>query len=232
MSRSFRLASYNIHRFIGRDGEYAPARTVLQIQQLQATVVALQEVHADDRQGMELLNRMARNNGYRLILGPTMVEASGHQYGNALLHPDNATQIRHHDLSRPGREPRGAIEARLELGGEPWRIFATHLGLSPGERRWQVRRLLQEMEADGDMNTILMGDLNEWFLWGRPLRWLKRYFHLSHQPPTFPARWPLLALDRIWVYPCQRLQSVHVVKTVLSRDASDHLPLLAEIGER
>jgi len=230
MSRLLRLASYNIHSFIGRDGEYTPARTLLQIEQLQAAVVALQEVRSDDRQGMEMLGRMACDCGYRLTLGPTMTAAPGHHYGNALLHPDNATEIMHHDLSRPGREPRAAIEARLELGGEPWRIFATHLGLSPGERRWQVRRLLQLIEADGDMNTILMGDLNEWFLWGRPLRWLKRYFRLSHQPPTFPSRRPLLALDRIWVYPCERLQSVNAVKTPLSRSVSDHLPLLAEIS--
>lgn len=86
MSRSFRLATYNIHSFIGRDGEYAPARTLLQIEQLQAEALALQEVRADDRRGMEMLTAMAHDNGYELILGLTMVEQwSGHHYGNALL---------------------------------------------------------------------------------------------------------------------------------------------------
>lgn len=231
MSRSFRLATYNIHSFIGRDGEYAPARTLLQIEQLQAEALALQEVRADDRHGMEMLAAMAHDNGYELILGPTMVEQwSGHHYGNALLLKGGSTEIRYHDISRPGREPRGAIEARLTLAGEPWRIFATHLGLSPRERRWQVKCLLREIRRDEAINTVLMGDLNEWYLWGRPLRWLKRYFRLSHQPPTFPGRWPLLALDRIWVHPCRRLQGVRAVKTPLSRTVSDHLPLLAEIS--
>lgn len=230
MSRSFRLATYNIHSFIGRAGAYAPARTLMQIEQLQAEVVALQEVRGDDRQGMEMLAAMARANDYELVLGPTMVEQPGHHYGNALLVRSKHVESRRHNLSRPGREPRGAIEVRARLAGEPWRIFATHLGLSPRERRWQVQSLLREIRRDEGVNTVLMGDLNEWFMWGRPLRWLKRYFRLSEQPPTFPSRWPLLALDRVWVHPCARLHSVSAVKTPLSRSVSDHLPLLAEIS--
>lgn len=230
MSRSFRLATYNIHGFIGREGSYLPARTLMQIEQLQAEVVALQEVKADDREGMVMLTKMARDNGYQLILGPTMFEHPRQHYGNAMLLRGEEVEVRRHNLSRPGREPRGAIEARLRLSGEPWRVFATHLGLSPGERRWQVKALLREIERDSQANTALMGDLNEWYLWGRPLRWLKRYFRLNHQPATFPSRWPLLALDRIWVHPCRRLKQVRVVKTPLSRSVSDHLPLLAEIS--
>ena len=48
-------------------------------------------------------------------------------------------------------------------------------------------------------------------------------------PRTFPSRWPLFALDRIWISPRQRLLQVQVHRTALSRVASDHLPLVAHI---
>jgi len=75
-----------------------------------------------------------------------------------------------------------------------------------------------------------MGDLNEWFLWGRPLRYLQRHFKSGPAPATFPARFPLFALDRIWVEPRENLVSVKTVNNSLTRLASDHLPLVAELG--
>lgn len=89
-------------------------------------------------------------------------------YGNALLLKGGSAEIRCHDISRPGREPRGAIEARLTLAGEPWRIFATHLGLSPRERRWQVKCLLREIRRDEAINTVLIATLGigaQWLAW-------------------------------------------------------------------
>lgn len=227
MTTALRLATYNIHRFTGRKGEYSPQRTLQQIDGLQADVVALQEVLADDRQGMVMLAQLARDRGYHLALGSTIVDRPGQHYGNVMLLRGEEIEITRHDLSRPGREPRGAIEAQLSLRGEPWRIFATHLGLSPGERRWQVRYLLQQIERQPDANTALLGDLNEWYLWGRPLRWLKRHFRVARQPPTYPSRWPLLALDRIWIHPAPRLLDIEAIDTPLSRTVSDHLPLVA-----
>ena len=75
-----------------------------------------------------------------------------------------------------------------------------------------------------------MGDLNEWFLWGRPLRWLHRHFENTPAPATFPSRLPVLALDRIWVKPRHLLRQLTVHTSRLARRASDHLPLVAEIA--
>jgi endonuclease/exonuclease/phosphatase family metal-dependent hydrolase len=229
VSPIFKLATYNIHGFIGRGGEYTPQRTLQQIEQLDADVIALQEVRADNRTGMELLTETATTNHYKFILGPTMKQEPGQQYGNVLLFRGELIDSKLHNISHTGREPRGAIEAHITIQGEHWRIFAAHLGLSPAERRMQIKYLLKEMERDSGINTALMGDLNEWYLWGRPMRWLKRYFRISHQPATFPSRWPFLALDRIWVYPAQRIKTIYSIKTAQSQAASDHLPLVAEI---
>jgi endonuclease/exonuclease/phosphatase family metal-dependent hydrolase len=74
-----------------------------------------------------------------------------------------------------------------------------------------------------------MGDLNEWFLWGRPLRWLHRHFRKTPSPRSFPARAPLLALDRIWVEPRVLLQRLWVHASPAARAASDHVPVVADI---
>jgi endonuclease/exonuclease/phosphatase family metal-dependent hydrolase len=77
--------------------------------------------------------------------------------------------------------------------------------------------------------TILLGDINEWWLWGRPLRWLHRRFGTSPAPRTFPARWPFLSLDRVWVHPRVALTALEVAHADQGRHASDHLPLVATV---
>jgi endonuclease/exonuclease/phosphatase family metal-dependent hydrolase len=104
-------------------------------------------------------------------------------------------------------------------------VIATHLGLRPWERRIQVERLLQRV---GD-NCVLMGDFNEWWLWGHPLREIKAIFGHSPALPTFPSFRPVLALDRIWIRPTGRVKSLAVHRTRLSAKASDHLPLKAVV---
>ena len=80
------------------------------------------------------------------------------------------------------------------------------------------------------MATVLMGDLNEWFLWGRPLRWLHAWFGATPAPATFPSALPVFALDRIWVRPRELVARIFVPAGPYVRDASDHLPLVAQLG--
>jgi endonuclease/exonuclease/phosphatase family metal-dependent hydrolase len=78
-------------------------------------------------------------------------------------------------------------------------------------------------------HCVLLGDLNEWFLWGRPLRWLQGIFGKTPAPLTFPSGFPLFALDRIWVRPPTALITLEAHTSALSRVASDHLPVKAVI---
>ena len=124
-------------------------------------------------------------------------------------------------------EPRNAIDARIAYNHCDVRIVATHLGLRPAERRLQVKRLLAALEPGPLGACIVMGDLNEWYLWGRPLRWLHAKFAVIRTPATFPARRPMLKLDRIWAHPASALRSLRAHRSALARVASDHLPLVA-----
>lgn len=222
------VATYNVHGCIGRDARFAPERTLGVLRELDADVIALQELRWKPDEALHLLADFGERLGYAALAGPTLMRADGH-YGNALLTRLGVRDIARIDLSLPGREPRGALDVRLDAGGGVLRVFATHLGLPPSERRVQMRQLLALMGEHGAAPLILMGDLNEWFLWGSPLRWLRRHFGRTPAPATFPAAWPMFALDRIWVEPRELLGAVRAHASRLARAASDHLPLRAEL---
>jgi endonuclease/exonuclease/phosphatase family metal-dependent hydrolase len=224
---SLRIASYNVHRAIGADRRTDPARILAVLREIDADVLALQEVEAHD-DGADMLAWLARETGYHAIAGTTLQRHDGH-YGNGLLTRCPVQDKRLCDLSWRGREPRGAIAADLDCGGHRLRVVATHLGLRPAERREQVTQLLHLFKERPHDRSVLLGDLNEWFLWGRPLRRLHRHFEQTPSVATFPARMPVLALDRIWTHPRTMLRRVAAHKSTLARAASDHLPLVATL---
>lgn len=227
MSARIRIATYNIHGGLGCDGHVVPRRIARVITELDADVVALQEVESRAT-GFDMLNYLSNETGMQGIAGPTLLKATG-DYGNGLLVRHRAVEVRRLDLSIDGHEPRGALDVELDCAGWPLRVLATHFGLLPDERRRQTKMLLHELDDQRPVATVLMGDLNEWWLWGRPLRWLHAHFQQTPSPSTFPSRFPCLALDRIWIKPRRLLRRLAAHHTPLSRIASDHLPVVAEV---
>ncbi len=223
------VATWNIHGAVGTDGRYAPTRIVDVLSELDADLVALQEVPLLQTHETFLVD-LERATGYHVVAGP-LFQRRGTDFGNAVLSRHAVESVAHLDLTVDDYEPRGALDVRIHVGArDSLRVLATHLGLRPGERRQQVRRLLAAVECENPQLTILMGDLNEWYLWGRPLRWLHAHFREKPgAPPTFPARRPVLALDRIWISPVGCLRRLHCHASPLARVASDHLPLIAEV---
>jgi len=222
------VATYNVHGCVGIDRREDVARIAEVLRALDADAIALQELRWQPAQALHVLEDLAARLGYTPLAGPTLLRPDGH-YGNALLTRLPVAAQRLEDLSVPGREPRGALAAELRTAAGPVTLIATHLGLAPGERRRQMQRLLALVRKSAKP-VVLLGDLNEWFLWGRPLRWLRAHFGRTPAPATFPARWPLIALDRIWVEPAGVLERVEVHAAPPAREASDHLPLRATLA--
>jgi endonuclease/exonuclease/phosphatase family metal-dependent hydrolase len=110
------------------------------------------------------------------------------------------------------------------------RIIVTHLGLTVFERYNQVERLQQILQGEREQAVILLGDTNEWLPLSPTIRNLHRCFGKAPAKPTFPARFPFLLLDRIWVRPREALETVWAHKSSLAKIASDHLPLKATIA--
>lgn len=221
------IATYNIHAAVGTDGRFAPERVAGVLQELNADIIALQEVPLGGSRTPNVLTMLQEATGFHAAEGPACIRPE-RRYGNAVLTRYPILSMRTIDLSFGSREPRGALDADINCHGHMLRVIATHLGLRPAERRDQIRRLLQVFDTE-EMPVILMGDINEWFVWGRSLRWLVSHFQAVPAPRTFPSRRPLFALDRIWIRPRNRLVHVQVHDSKLARLASDHLPLIAHI---
>ncbi len=222
------IATYNIHAAIGMDGRFDPDRIIGVLRELNADIVALQEVEHHRIGAYDLLDYLAVKTGYSALAGPTLLRDSRH-YGNALLSRVPVLNVNRVDLSRTGREPRGALDVTFDWQGKCLQVVATHLGLKPWERRQQVRQLLPLFASQPADISVLLGDLNEWFLWGRILRWLHAHFQPTPHCATFPGQWPLIALDRLWVEPRSALTTMAAHSSPLARLASDHLPLKATL---
>jgi endonuclease/exonuclease/phosphatase family metal-dependent hydrolase len=222
------LACYNIHQGVGVDGRYDLGRIGRVIRAMAPDFIGLQEVtcRGSGSGPPSQLERLARETGLTAIGGPTMTRENA-EYGNGLLTSCAVREVRRIDLSFHRREPRGALDVDLAVAGKTARIVVTHFGLRPVERRFQVRRLIESLGVLSADTVVVMGDLNEWFLFGRPLRWLHRHFGKIRTPATFPAPRPFLALARIFVSPRHQLLTLKRVRTAESRVASDHLPLQA-----
>lgn len=224
------VASYNIHKCIGTDGRFEPARIAAVIGELDADVVAIQEADKrfGRRHGLLDLSALEKETGLSHI--PTSERHGGHGWhGNALfLRKGEVRAMRR--LALPGAEPRGALIVDLELPSGPLRLVAAHLGLLRRSRRWQVRSILDAIEHGPRMPILLVGDLNEW----RPgrksaLRELGPAFGpLSHQHFSFPSYFPVVALDRVIGSP-GLVTATEVHHSTLAQVASDHLPLKATI---
>ena len=216
-----RIASYNVHGCVGTDGRKDASRIAQVIEQLDCDTVGLQEV--DYR-----LDYIAQRVGMEAIAGPTLVRHEG-PFGNALLTRRKILDVRRVYLGYGRREPRNALDVDLDVNGEKVRVIVTHLGLFAAERRWQVRTLVEHVRETNE-RLVVLGDINEWLPLSRPLRWLNRLMGHSVADRSFPSRWPLVALDRVWVRPRPALLALKAHRSPLAQLASDHLPVKAIVA--
>ncbi|MBN9412287.1 MAG: endonuclease/exonuclease/phosphatase family protein [Burkholderiales bacterium] len=169
--------------------------------------------------------------------GRNAVYPSGH-HGNALLSKFPIVHYRNHDISIAGPEKRGLLHAVLRTPGGLRDVHAicVHLSLQESHRLEQLHLLchLVRDEVPDDAPLIVAGDFNDWRRRAHDVLEQEIGLHevfkraTGQAARTFPARWPLLQLDRIYV----RGASVHSPR-VLPRTPwshlSDHAPLCAEI---
>jgi endonuclease/exonuclease/phosphatase family metal-dependent hydrolase len=218
-----RIASYNVHGCCGTDGKKDAQRIVGVIEELGSDTVGLQEV--DYR-----LDYIAQKLGMQPVPGLTLARHDG-PFGNALLTRRKVLAVRRLGFTYSGREPRNALDVDLDVAGETVRVIVTHLGLWPAERRFQVKQILKMLKETPICERVLvLGDINEWLPLGRPLRWMNALFGRSPAERSFPSRWPLVALDRVWVRPRHALLALKAHRSPLAEIASDHLPVKALVA--
>jgi len=224
-----RLATYNVHGWVGTDRRRSPRRVMQVLNTLQADVLALQEATLPSAGGEAAAQKFLREHtGLHVALGFTMRRKDAH-FGNILLSRLPFVSLKTHNLSFSDREPRGLIEAVVEHHGRRVQILATHLGLIGRERRCQAARILEIASPEKFEAVALLGDCNEWLSRSRALRLLVSQFCTVGAPRTFPAWLPLFALDRIMSMGPARMRDLRAHRQGEARKASDHLPLTASL---
>jgi endonuclease/exonuclease/phosphatase family metal-dependent hydrolase len=225
-----RIVSYNIHGCAGPDRRRDPGRIAAVLEALAPDVVALQEVDSRvSRGGLDQATILARRLGMELVEGPLLREHAGH-YGNAVLSRWPVRPLANGLYRRQGIELRGWLEVEVTAPcGASWRVLTTHLDLAGAARSAQLRELTARL-AHAPAPIVLGGDLNEWRPWRRRLGGLAQTVDLLAAVPTFPGRWPLLALDRLAVRAASVVTGPTVDGSESARHASDHLPLWAELA--
>jgi endonuclease/exonuclease/phosphatase family metal-dependent hydrolase len=224
---SVRIMTWNIHGAVGGNPRFDLAAVVDLIRHWDADIVALQEVDsrrasASEGNPFALLQDAIGSHG----IGAKSITTEDGDYGQMLISRWPIARSEIHDISYPEREPRRAITAEIETPHGAVRIVATHLGLSIRERRSQARTLL-DIAGECAMTTMVVGDFNDWFWPGSVRSALSRALPAYTRYRTFPSRWPLLRLDRIYCRPVQALNRTYIDPR--ARDISDHLAVVADV---
>ncbi|HEX8712797.1 MAG TPA: endonuclease/exonuclease/phosphatase family protein [Terracidiphilus sp.] len=233
-----RVATYNTHKCRGIDGRIRPERIVEVLREVDADIIALQEVMC--REGRRRTDNQARYIAEELGLHAELGENRryrGGAYGNLLLSRLPIHHARNHDLSVYGRERRGCLRTDIRLSDDfVLHMFNVHLGVALFERRIQARELSRrQIFTDPELAgpRIILGDFNEWTR-DLPSEYLSQHFESANsriedpRTHTFPGFLPFLALDYIYFDRGMQVENVMVHRSRMALRASDHLPLIAE----
>jgi endonuclease/exonuclease/phosphatase family metal-dependent hydrolase len=236
-------ATWNIHRAIGQDRQYNPVRVVDAVETAivpeTPDVLSLQEADTEcpPHASIIAVDRVSRLTGLtyqhdtdRLRWGP---QSDGFLGTILWAHP---RFVRTHAdvIDLPGHCHRGVISVELSENGLPFRVMSGHFSLSQPLRIMQMRILGQYIRRRPQMQTVILGDINEWRPWGG--------FAMSKQVlgqrftglalPTFPTGRPILPLDRILTNRPNAISNGRVIDTPATNAASDHRPLVASVDVR
>jgi endonuclease/exonuclease/phosphatase family metal-dependent hydrolase len=239
-SRTVTVGTFNIHHGVGTDGRLDIARVARTLTDMDADVVGLQEVDrrwsprsafADQARGLAERLDMHMAFGASLHRAGRGSEQPGREYGVALLSRHPIVGTRSVPLPRPrGGEPRTLLQAEVLFGGATLRCLNTHLQHRSGTERRAQARAIEAVVSGGECPTVLVGDLNagpdtaEVDTLTRRLvdAWRRRGEGDGY---TFTAEKPYTRIDYVLASPTAHVERVRVLDT----DASDHLPVVADL---
>jgi endonuclease/exonuclease/phosphatase family metal-dependent hydrolase len=230
-----RVATYNIHRCRGMDRRTMPSRIADVLREIDADVVALQEVIGAGPLGAGQAEEIGAALGMGWVMS-SVRHLRQHLFGNVVM---SRFPIAHHsqyDLSWRTCEPRGCQRADLDIAtGRCLHMYNVHLGTAVLERRYQAGRLasfVHDRRVEGP--KIILGDFNEWTR-GLATKTLSSLFesvdikaHLKRRR-TYPGIFPVLHLDHIYYEGAVEVRSVELPRSRKALLASDHLPLVANL---
>ena len=242
-NKTLRVMTYNVHGCVGMDGKLAPERIARVIAQHAPDIVALQELDVGRRRsnGVDQAALIARHLEMERIFSAALHLEEG-RYGNAILTHLPMRLIKADALPSPPMrrllEPRGALWIAIDFNDIEIQVLNTHFGLTPGERKAQADALVgRDWLAHPTCRepVLLCGDLNAPPT-GQTCRKIgERLKNIDPKRPkngkrgTFFGRFPIIRIDHVFVSDDVVVEAVDIPSTSLTRVASDHLPLIADL---
>ncbi|MCU0072145.1 endonuclease/exonuclease/phosphatase family protein [Pseudomonas koreensis] len=243
--RRFTVLTVNTHKgFTALNRRFILPELREAVRSVSADVVFLQEVHGTHEHHPKRYNNWPTMPQYEFLAdslwpqfayGRNAVYPDG-DHGNALLSKFQILRHDNLDVSISGHENRGLLHCVLRLPEDDREVHAicVHLGLHESHRNDQLGLLRERLsELTADAPVIVAGDFNDWRQRADALLepcGLREVFATHHGKParSFPARMPLLRLDRIYVRNLKASQPKVLANRPWSH-LSDHAPLSVEI---
>jgi endonuclease/exonuclease/phosphatase family metal-dependent hydrolase len=230
---TLRIVTYNIHRSRGMDRRTRPLRVAEVLREIDADVIALQEVIGPGPGGSHI-EEIGAALGMGWMMAPTR-HLRGHQFGNVVLSRFPIADHCQHDLSYRTCEERCLQRVDVDVHGRVLHVYNVHLGTAILERRYQAQRvasIVSNRHITGP--KIVLGDFNEWMrgltttMLSSRLKSvdLQKYMRRRRH---YPGLFPILHLDHIYYDGQLEIVHIEVFRNRLSLVASDHLPLIADI---
>ena len=239
------VATYNIHKGFSHFNR----RVVMQelrerLRELNADILFLQEVQGEHSGHAERFANYPEGAQHEYIAdrrwpfsayGKNAIYESGH-HGNAILSHHPIVQTLNTDISAHRFESRGLLHCEIQLLGIKVHCLCAHFGLFASGRRRQTAALIDyvQNEIPPEVPVIIAGDFNDWNNQMSSAISSEIDMHDVFQlnsgklARSFPARWPMFRLDRIYVRGFTVLHSEVHVGAAWQR-LSDHAALSATL---
>lgn len=241
---SLRILTLNMHKgftFFNRRFILPELREA--VRTLSTDIVFLQEVHGTHQHHAKRHVNWPETPQYEFLADTMWPEFSYGRnavyphgdHGNALLSKFPITRYENRDVSIGNIEQRGLLHSVLALPGNiEFHAICVHLGLRESHRQKQLRLLCELLNSLPEKAPVVVaGDFNDWARRADPVLsacGMSEAFISAHgkHAKSFPARWPLICLDRIYT----RNVSTHAPEVLTKlpwSHLSDHAPLAVEI---
>lgn len=235
-----RIATYNVHKCRGLDRRVNASRIGTVLQEIDADIVALQEVSwstAAD-QAPHQARYLAERLGFYYQVGETR-RWGKRVHGNAVLSRFPIVGTYQYDLTHRRYERRGCLRVDVILPREGLlHVFNVHLALIPKDRRSQIHKLMSgECLFNPELRgaCIVLGDFNEGPR-GAATQLLRTRFrsvdilHRSRRANTYPGLIPLVPLDHIYFDTSLQVEAAQLHRSPMAMIASDHAPIVADFS--
>lgn len=177
------IMTYNIHSGVGADLKLDLDRIADLVRDQGADIVGLCEVDQGTRRSgrVDQARYIAEKLGYHYVYGPNFTYDGG-AFGNAILSRYPIVSSTNHPLPNMHfNEPRGLLEAQIDVGGGTLNVFVTHLDVEYADSRLAQARAVLEISSKAAGPKIVMGDLNASPTGSPEIAVLLRHFNDTHQ---------------------------------------------------